>query len=366
MQSQLQIPIDKKIKAVYLFVVLHALQMGVGVVGLPRVVYEEAKQDSWVSVLIAGIALHIVIACIVFILNSYKNTDIHGILAQIFGQKISKVLSMVFIFYFYLMFISILLNYIEFVQVFIFPKLSTGFIASLLIFLVIYAVYGGVRAAVGSSIVFFFTTIWMVLLLIEPIFLMRAEYFLPVLDNSPQDIFSGALKTSYSILGFELIWVLYPFIQDKKNVAKYSHFAMLFTIILVMYVTVVAIGYFSPKHLEMKVWPLFTMFKIITLPIFERFDVISVALWLMVVIPNLILLGWMISYSCKRVTGLKQKHCLHVFMLIALIVATFVDKREYVNILTDYVGQAGIFFGLTLPFLLLPFAIYKRVKGNKS
>ncbi|MDQ0351633.1 spore germination protein (amino acid permease) [Alkalibacillus filiformis] len=364
--AQLQIPLDKKIKAVYLLIVLHTMQIGVGIAGYPRLVYLEAGRDSWISIIIAAIVLHLTIACIVFILNTNKDTDLHGILTNWFGSFIGKSITVVFIVYFFFMFLSVMINYIEFVQVFIFPQMSPWFITAALLTLVLYAVIGGVRIAVGTSIVFFFGAIWMVGLLYKPITLIDIDGYLPMFESEPRAILEGAKVTSFTILGFELLWFLYPYIHDKSKVNRFSQLAMAFTIAMIFTVTMVSIGFFSRGQLEGKIWPALSMMKVISFPMFERFDILAVALWMIIILPNMILLAWMISISAKRVFGWKQKYFLYLLVLIAFICQYQFDNRYYVNMLTDYVGQVGLYLGFLFPFLLLPFAIFKRVKGKNK
>ncbi|GEN45791.1 GerAB/ArcD/ProY family transporter [Alkalibacillus haloalkaliphilus] len=364
--SQLQIPLDQKIKAVYLFIVLHTMQIGVGIAGYPRLVFMEAGRDSWISIIVAAIVLHLTIACIVFILNTHKDTDLHGILTSWFGSFIGKLITLVFIVYFFIMFLSVMLNYIEFVQVFIFPQMSSWFISAALLTLVLYAVLGGIRVAVGASIVFFFGSIWMLGLLTEPIALLDYDGYFPMFEADMRAILEGAKITSFTILGFELLWFLYPYIHDKSKVHRYSQLAMAFTIAMITVITMVSIGFYAQGQLESKIWPLLSMMKIISFPMFERFDILAVALWMIIILPNLILLAWMLSISSKRVFGWKQKYFLYLFVLIAFICQYHFDNRHYVNMFTDYVGQAGMYLGFLFPFLLLPFAIYKRVKGKKK
>ncbi len=124
MNQTLNIPNDIKIKAFYLFYIINSVQIGVGITGYPKIVFAEAKKDSWISLIIAVLIVHIIIACIIYILNSYDNTDLHGILEQSFGKIIGRTVSFLFIIYLVLAITSIYLNFIEIVNVFLFSRLS--------------------------------------------------------------------------------------------------------------------------------------------------------------------------------------------------------------------------------------------------
>ncbi|MET3683554.1 spore germination protein (amino acid permease) [Alkalibacillus flavidus] len=366
MQEKLNVPNHQKLKAIYLVIVLHTMQIGVGIAGYPRIVFIEVGRDSWIAILIAAATLHIAIACSVYVLNSFQSEDLHGILTQTFGKWFGKLFTLLFIAYIWLMFLSIMLNYVEFVQVFVFPDMTSWFIAACLLVLVLYAVQGGVRVAVGASVVFFFGAIWMLIILIQPIGMIQFDNYFPVFESSPQELLQGALKTSYSLIGFELIWVLYPFIRGRQHVHRYSQWAMAFTILMMMFITMISIGFYSSEQLKGKIWPLLSMIKVVSYPMFERFDIVTVALWMVIVLPNLILLAWMSSFSLKRIFGGQNKYYLYLICLIAFICQFHFDNRYYVNFFTDCVGKAGLFFGFVFPILMVPFAMYHRRKGAKQ
>nr|WP_054753721.1 GerAB/ArcD/ProY family transporter [Piscibacillus salipiscarius] len=215
--KRLSIPKENQIKASYLIIAIHTMQVGVGIAGYPRLVFMEARQDSWIALILTGMILNIVIACMVFILNTYKTEDLPGVLTQAFGNLFGKLFSHIFVIYFLLLFLSVIVNYIEFVQVFIFPKMSSWFIGLLLLTLVWYAVSGGIRVAVGASLVFFLSAIWMVGLLSKPISMVDSRNYFPIFTTGWDGLFNGVLMSSFTFLGFELLWMIYPFVYDKKK-----------------------------------------------------------------------------------------------------------------------------------------------------
>ena len=86
-------------------------------------------------------------------------------------------------------------------------------LGGLLLILAIYTVLGGIRIVVGVSFIFFFLTQWVHFLMIQPILNFDILHFQPVLKASFYEIVSGAKSTSYTMMGFELLFFIYPFIQ---------------------------------------------------------------------------------------------------------------------------------------------------------
>ncbi len=43
------------------FFLVHTAQIGLGIVGVQRVIFVEARQDAWIAVLISGLWIHLVV-----------------------------------------------------------------------------------------------------------------------------------------------------------------------------------------------------------------------------------------------------------------------------------------------------------------
>jgi hypothetical protein len=71
MNNTIQLSPKDMINAYLLFFVVHSAQIGVGVHGFQRIVYQDAKHDAWISVLLAGLATHIVAFCMIKTLEVY-------------------------------------------------------------------------------------------------------------------------------------------------------------------------------------------------------------------------------------------------------------------------------------------------------
>lgn len=72
------------------FFLIHSMQLGVGVLGFQRIVAKSAEQDAWISIVIAGLGVHVLIWMIYKILDKSGGdvTDVHR---EIFGKWIGGV-----------------------------------------------------------------------------------------------------------------------------------------------------------------------------------------------------------------------------------------------------------------------------------
>src|SRR5699024_10596625 len=125
MEVNLNVKPGLRIRAFYLFFIIPSIQIGVGILGAPKYIFEEANQDAWLSILIAFVYMIIVAWVMFIILNQYKNADIFGIQIDIFGNWIGKLLGTIYIAFFAAELLSVLLTYIEIVQIFLYPTIPT-------------------------------------------------------------------------------------------------------------------------------------------------------------------------------------------------------------------------------------------------
>ncbi|WP_087973394.1 GerAB/ArcD/ProY family transporter [Oceanobacillus rekensis] len=349
-----------RIRAFYLFFIISSIQLGVGIMGAPALIFIEARQDSWISIIIAAIYIVIVLFVMLLILKQYENADILGIQVDIFGTVLGKLLGTVYIIYFAATLLSVLITYIEVVKVFIFPELNNFVMGLLLICLIVYSVLGGLRVIVGVCFLFFILSHWVLLLLIQPALQIDLTHLQPAFQASFVELLQGARSTSYTFLGFEILFMVYPFIQNKEKAKTPIFMASLWSAALVLVTTVIAIGFFSHEQLERREWSVLALFKIQSLPFIERFDYIVVAEWMMITVPNMILLMWGVTYGMKRLYKLPQKISLYIVAILLLIACSFMGQHFQIQKVTDTVANLGFWIVYVYPFLLLPLVLFKK------
>ena len=339
---------------------IHATQSGVGLVGLPRVVFLAAKHDAWISVFLGGLLSSVVITMMVLMLKKYDSADLYGIQVDVFGKWIGNALNIFYMFYLSISFFVILMNYIEIVQVWIFPDLPTWQIALALILLTIYGVNGGVRIIVGVAFISVIGTIWMIFILFVPMQFADPKNLFPLLNTDLKHILNGVYKTSLSMMGFELLMFLYPYVKDKKKVFLYSQIGNLFTTFVFTAVTMVCIAFFAENGLARTIWPVLSMFKIVRLPNLERFEFIAVSFWMLIILPNMCSYLWAASKGFSRIINWKQKKGIWIIGILVWGGSFFIKARYQMNELTDFVAHLGFLTAFCYPVLLSVLVLVKK------
>lgn len=360
MDINLIIKPNLQIRAFYMFFIIAGVQIGVGIIGAPRYIFIEAERDSWLAILISFVFTCIVVAVMFLILKQYENADYFSIHVDILGNLIGKFFGILILIYFGISFLSILMTYIQVVQIFLYNALPKWVLASLIMILVLYTVMGGIRIVVGVTFVFFIITLWLLVVLYDPFLRINWYNFLPLFETSLPDLLKGAKATTYTVSGFEILMIVYPFIKDKQKMKVPVYLALTFTTILLLLITMLSIGYFSPIGLKNINWALLLLIKSASFTFLERLDYIVVVFWLMVIIPNLVFLMWALAYGTKRLFKISQKKTHYIWTILILIVVNFFHYDYQISSLTDTVAKIGFWFIYVYPFILLPFVLIKK------
>lgn len=365
MKINLNIKKGQQIRAYYLFFVIIGIQIGVGFLSAPRYIFEEARQDAWISIIAAYFFILLVAKVMFIILSRYENTDIFGIQVDIFGKWFGKLFGTIYLLLFTAELLSLLLSYNEVIQIFIYPTIHASVMPIILLILIVYSVLGGIRVVIGVVFLFVILSPWFFPLLYDPISRMESSHFLPLFDASFFDLIKGAQTTSYSFFGLEILFVIYPFIDRKEKAKRPVYLGLTTSACVVFVTTIISIGYYSPNDFGLLDWPVVSLFKSVSFSFMERFDYFIIVEWMMVIIPTAILLMWAIVHGTERIFQVPQKITLYVVAILLLILCTFINTVVSIQKVTNFVTVFGFWVIFVYPFVLLPLVLLKT-KRNKS
>ncbi|WP_078428534.1 GerAB/ArcD/ProY family transporter [Alkalihalobacterium alkalinitrilicum] len=353
-----------QISSYLVFFTIHAMQIGVGVLGFQRIIVKTAGFDAWIAVIIGGIVVHILIWMIYKILSP-SGGDIVFVHQQLFGKWLGGFLSVLLILYFLGLAIVVLRTYIEVIQVWIFTEIPTWVFSLVAVLLLWYLINGGFRAVVGLAVISVFIPIPLFLLLILPLEFANFINLLPIWRQTIGEMLIGARDTTLSFLGFELLLMYFPFLKNKESSLKWAQLGALYTTVIYLFIMIISLVFYSEEQLSRTIWATLTLYKIVELPFIERFEYISISLWMIIVAPNIALAIWAATRACKEVFKVQQKKVLIPVLLILAVTTSLFVSRDEVNLLNEYYSYIG--FGIVFVYIPLLFIIQQLTnKVRKS
>ncbi|MGG3467017.1 GerAB/ArcD/ProY family transporter [Neobacillus pocheonensis] len=360
----MQANIRHQVSPYLVFFIIYNSQVGVGILGFQRIIAAKAGYDAWIGVLIAG--------CLVqaFIWMAYKllgkaDGDIIDVHINLFGNFLGKFLSFFIIIYYWLASASVLLGYIEIVQVWMFPTIPTWVLSTLILIFLFYCVSGGFRTIVGLSFLsFVFPQLLLIFLYIYPLKNAHLANLLPIMNHTFMEMVDSIKSSMYTLAGTEALLMYYPFIRDPKASKKFAHLGVLFTTLLYTFSSIISFSFYSENQLKMTIWPELSLTKIIKLSYLERFEYLYISMYLIIVTSLLALLLWCSSRGLKKIFCKKQKYTLLILCLISVALSQFITET-FKEMLDKMITQMNlyIFYGY-IPLLLLVFTILRRSNQN--
>ncbi|KAA9017973.1 GerAB/ArcD/ProY family transporter [Niallia endozanthoxylica] len=360
------IPENKKIAPFLVFFTIHAMQTGIGILGFTRIIARHAGYDSWMSIILVGIIIHILM-WMIYKMTAIADGDIIAVHTYIFGKKLSKMICSIFILYFCLLIVTVLRGFIEIVHVWMFPDLSIFWFSLTFFILAIYIVNGGIRTITGIA---FFSVVLPFYIVIT--FLLTLPYasftnLLPMFDHSLTEVLHSTRSMSLTVIGFETLLFFYPFIKSPEKSRKWAFFSNIYTTLLNLYVAIFIFAYFSENQLQKYTWPLLTIWKVIKMPFVERFEYIGIANWCLIILPNICLALWCASRLIKQIFSIRQKTSVPALAIVCLVTISLIVTGETQNMLSDLTGKIGFYINFFyLPFLFFATLLARKVKKRET
>ncbi|PGL72573.1 GerAB/ArcD/ProY family transporter [Bacillus sp. AFS055030] len=347
-----------------LFFIITSSQIGVGVLGFQRIIAKDAGYDAWISVLIAGVFVHVVLWFMFKLLSNAKG-DIIDAHTQLFGKIVGSFFSLIILLYFIVAAISVLRLYIEIIQVWMFPTIQTWLLGIIILLLCYYIISGGFRVVVGMAFLSgIFTAVLYTLLFHLPHKYIHIDNIFPILDHSFIDLMKSAKQSNYTMAGFEILLMVFPFIRNANSCQKFAQWGVGFSTLIFTLSAFTTFLLLSEKQIEHIIWSRIYIAKLIQFPFIERFEYILISTFLIKVISILTLLLWSSSRGIKLIFKWKQKYVLIIISLVIIIVCQFLESRNEINSFTDYTSKISLcLFYIYIPILSI---IYMFKKSGKA
>lgn len=350
----------------FVFFLVHSVQVGVGILGFQQSLVAEAGNDSWIAVIIAGLCVHVIIWIIYQLLNR-ANMDLIDLHKYLFGKWIGNLLSLIWIIYFISVGITVLFSYFEVVRVWMFPELSVLLMSILFCLLVIYCVLGGFRTVAGICFLGVVIPAYLILTFFFPIPYADFISLFPIWNHSIKEIGNASQEMTLSYLGFSTLLFYYPFIKEAKKSHRWAQLGALLTMLTYLLIIVISLCYFSEEQLSKQLWATLTLWKIVEMPVVERFEYIGITSWAVIILPNVCILFWAASRGMKKIFHFKQKHALIGINIMVLILSFFFIKREHIVALGTWSTKLGLYAEfIYVPILFILYLILSKVRRKKK
>ncbi|MBM7584046.1 spore germination protein (amino acid permease) [Bacillus pakistanensis] len=345
---------------------VNSIQIGVGIFGYQASLMKVAGNDSWIAVILAGTAVHIIVWIIFQICNRSKMDLIH-LHKYLFGKWFGSLISLIWTIYFLAVGVIVLYSYFEVVQVWMFPKISPFWFVFSFLLMVFYTITGGFRIVTGICFFGVLIPFYLFLTFFFPVEYSNFQSLLPIWNHDIKEIGIGGFKMTLSYLGFSTILLYYPYIKAGEKSQKWAHIGVGLTTLIYLFIMIISIGYFSENQVVNQVWPTLTLWKIVEMPFVERFEYIGITSWVLMLLPNVCLFFWASSRGIKLIFNINQRKVLIFLLFFVLCLSFFLKGRERMETLNAWISNFGFVISfIYIPLLFILYLIISKIKGRSS
>jgi len=201
----------KQISIVQYILLIHGVQVGVGVLTLPRDVAEKAGTDGWIGIIIGWFIATITSLIIIQIMKKYPNGTILDLLKHYFGKWAAKVGGGILAVYFGLLALYSFITEAMFIQAWVLPRVSIFLLLILLSIPSYLLVRNNIQIIGRYSVVVFLMTIWILVLYVYSFKEGQILNLLPLLKEGWQPVVKTLKISILSMLDLISLFTFIPF-----------------------------------------------------------------------------------------------------------------------------------------------------------
>ncbi|WP_158587496.1 GerAB/ArcD/ProY family transporter [Neobacillus notoginsengisoli] len=354
-----------KVSPYLLFFLLQSSQVGTGILNFQTKIATGAGQDAWVSVLFVGLSLQVLLFMGLIVIKNSSGENLASFHIDVFGKFIGKTLNVGLVFYFLLTSFLSLYNYVDLLQTFGFERIPAWELTFGICLVLYYIVLGGFRVVTGVA----FWGVVLPLVFIPP-FLITLQYLeleniMPFFNHGVKDYVISGKESIFMFMGFECVFIYYPFIKKGDKTAKWAHLGLLATTLLYFVLTILTFLYYTQGKLLRSQWATLTMIKVISFTIVESFEFIFIFVFFIVIVSSGCILLWSATRTLKISFNFKPSWSLFGILLAFFLLNIGLENIMYgrkLNGISSYIGLFFLYF--YIPFLFIVSLVKKRI-GRK-
>lgn len=335
--------------------------IGIAVLSLPFHAYKAAGHDGWISILISGFLVQLFVFLIWLLNKRFPNHTLFDYSKIILGTKIGNIINFIYIIYLLLIvsYIFIIMN--EIIIRWILPKTPEWVLLIMGIVLLVYGCMGTVKNMVSlfSFLFIFILFLFFISLLTfnDPIIDVRNLF--PIGSSGVVEIFKGTKHTITAFIGFETLLFYLAFVKqpNKLSSIKGASIAVLFVTLFNTYLAIISFVIFSSAEMRLIPEPVLYMLRAIDMTILQRFDLVFLSIWSLVVATTVLSYGFLGSMGISKL--LHVKHNIAVILAGIFTFFTSILIFHFIELIAfdEIIMLLNLIFGVIIPLLLLIIAI---------
>ena len=302
--------------------ILIGIMLDVTATSLPNGAIAIAKQDEWISVIIGALYPLYVALLAIYVSGKFPKDNILVLSKRYLGKTFGSILNFLFLLSFFSFFPPLNTTIGLIVRTEAIPILTPFKIYIVLSFVGVYAASRGIKVLGRISAI----TFWMVLAVIIPtISILKQGSYLnisPVFGAGIVNILKGSVYSAYDYSLLELIFLIYPFINDSGKIKSSVLKAVGFTAIIYTWITFITIYYMGKDIIPKTIWSFFTVTSAVKVEVINSFRYVFGFFWIIIAIKSASIFNYVFMLFLDDIKKIKNKKIIYVVIAAVVITIT--------------------------------------------
>ncbi|MBP0725154.1 endospore germination permease [Bacillus sp. RG28] len=343
-----------RISAMQLSFILIANRLSVLTVFLPTLWDAKNSRDTWISALLSGIGGMVITYIVVTLSKRHSKLTLIQICTTLFGKWIGGFISLVYLWFFLHISLITIRAFAEILNTALMPETPIQIFIIYVVLAVVFSVYRGLEAIARTNLLILpgsMISLLLILILLAKDF--HLELLKPILENGWKPIMMGTILPIAFFGEGILISMLYPYVEDKQKVMKYSMGAILIGTFFLTILSMAVISIFGPIESANLTLAVYSLVRMISIGHFlERIEAIMVAVWIGLLFIKICIFLYAGVRGTGQLLNLKlNKFLIIPFSCIALILS-YTSFKNLSEIKLYFSPKQWGIYSLTLEFLI--------------
>ena len=356
--------------------VVSAFQLGTMIIGvmlslgplfIGRIAVENAGRDGWIVTTVASVIVMIHVWLMILLARRYPDLTISEYTGILLGKWVGKFVGSAFVIL-SLLSCAITIWYTgHLFNTYILLNTPSYVIALLSMMLTVYVALCELRTLGRVVVIIFFISMPFNLFFVPPISNHGdALALLPLLENDWHTLGAGVFGVLFAFAGYEVMQTYYAYTRDKKNIMKHVIWGVTFVCVLFI-LAVVTQQLVYPLEYLVKIWaPSVQYVALVTIPIFERTDMIFIMFWFLVLFKTNTMYFYRAVVETQHIMPWKRKNLLViVFATLVFGLSFYSTSIIEMEVFLKWIFGSSVGLSLALTVILLLVDTWKKRSGSQ-
>lgn len=338
------------------------------ILSLPGITAQYAGKDLWISPIMSSSVGFLTVYTAIKLHERFPGATIMQSSEQIIGKPLGKVIGFIFLFFYTMITGQVTRDYSEFILTSFLSHTPQVVIASSMVLLCAYCLYGGIEVLGRVGLLLFplfCVPIYTLIFFLTPH--LQPGNMLPIMENGIFPPAKGAIVPAGWFAEFFLIAFLLPFVSDRKKSMKNSMITVFFvalTLVLVNLIVLFVMG----AAVTNREFPLMTVARYVSVAdFFENLEAAVLAIWIAGAFVKISLLYYAAVLATAQWFNMKDYR--PIILPVGMIVVQFAywgNPSTMTNgrLLTTTFPFISVFIQTLLPLVLLLLAIVMKKRSS--